>query len=60
MRTKVLIVALGILTLFLHLNSTNSNRADLSDDICDLNGYTMVGCSSAGQINWEFALQNAS
>ena len=54
MRIKLFFVALGIFTLFLHLDSTNSNRADLSDDICDLDGYTMIGCSSTeGEVNGE-------
>jgi len=45
MRLKILFVIFSLFTLFLHLNSERS--ADLSDEICELDGYTMIDCTSA-------------
>jgi len=54
MKYRCLFVLVSLFTLFLHLNSTNYNGSDLSDDICELDGYTMIGCTSAeGEVNGE-------
>jgi hypothetical protein len=54
MRFKTLFVILLLFTFFLHLNPNYDIGHDLSDDICDLDGYTMIACTSAeGEVEGE-------